>query len=175
MLCILQLQKVCKISVHRDLLLPDLNLLNINDFLKDSVCCLIDVFSELAVQVQAHLKASSQLKAHLNRILLMATFPNFATNSHDSRIKEKQSNRRGRESFSSCIVRISVVCVHRGQLGLMSTTAKSMPPPPKKRKNSHQQTVAGDTTLSKTSDFNFQLYITPLTMSQKKHKHTQLL
>lgn len=132
MLCNLQLQNVCKISVRRDLLLPDLNLLNINDFLKDSVWCLIDVFSELAVQVQAHLKASSQLKAHLNRILLMATFPSFATNSHDSRIKEKQSNRRGRESFSSCIVRISVVCVHRGQPGLMSTTAKGMPPPQKK-------------------------------------------
>ena len=37
---------------HPDLLLTDPKLLSNNDFLKDSVCFLIDVFSELPVQVQ---------------------------------------------------------------------------------------------------------------------------
>lgn len=73
-----------------DLLLAGLNLVNINDLLKDSVWVLIDVFPELSVQVQAFLKASSQRKAHLNRILLLATFPSFATNSHDSRMKGRR-------------------------------------------------------------------------------------
>lgn len=126
----LQPKNVCKISVHRDLLLTDLKLLNINDFLKDSVWFLIDVFSELSVQVQTYLKALSQLKAHLNRILLLATFPSFAANSHDSWIKRTQETgvRVGAFFFFFfCIARISAVCVCRGQSGLMSTTAKSIP------------------------------------------------
>lgn len=37
-------KSVCKILVHHDLFLTDLNLLTINDFLKDPVWFLIDVF-----------------------------------------------------------------------------------------------------------------------------------
>lgn len=82
-----------------DLLLADLNSLIINDVLKDSVWPLIDVFSELRVQVQTYLRASTQLEAHLSRILPLAKFPSFATNSHDSWMREKVETRTAGSSF----------------------------------------------------------------------------
>lgn len=67
------------------------------------------MFSELSVQVQTYLKALAQLEAHLSHILLFETFSSFATNSPDSRMKEKVETGRAMTFF--CKVCISVVCV----------------------------------------------------------------
>lgn len=84
------------------------------------------MFPELFRSGSDLLKASSHWKAHLNRILLVATFQNFTTDSHDSWKQEKQEI--GVRVFFFCIAHISVVWVCWGQPGLMLTTAWGMPP-----------------------------------------------
>ena len=97
------------------------------------------MFSELTVQVQAHFKslipAESTPESYFTYGNISKLCHKFTWQSEKGKAKQQAWER---ESFSSRIVRISVVCAHRGQPGLMSTTAKGMPAPPQKKKNSHR-------------------------------------
>lgn len=92
-------------------------------------------------------KASSHLKTHLTCILLLATFPNFTTNSHDSQIKQKQEIGVRVSAFFTYSAYITSLCLLRSVRVNVNNSQGHGPP--------------------KTSDINFQLYLTPHTTSNR--------
>lgn len=112
------------------------------------------------------IKASFQLKAHLNRILPLATFPSFATNPHDRRKKEKQETSVRVGAFFLCSAYISSVSMLRSA-GVNVNNSQGQPPPKR---------PPTDRCRGYHNERNIRHHLSAMpNPPHRKHKHTQLL